>query len=112
MSKPLEITLPSRKAFEAALADNQRLDPRERADLERVFESLIEWQVNPRPRYWYARNGGLQFLPMGLSGPLAQTTALFHQVQKHTRPAAVPYSPEESWKSWCEILLPSRTTRT
>ena len=73
----MNITLPSRREFEAALADNQRLDPRERADLERVFESLIEYQVNPRPRYWYARNGGLQFLPMGLSGPLAQTTALF-----------------------------------
>jgi hypothetical protein len=105
MSKPLEITLPSRKAFEAALADNQRLDPRERADLERVFESLIEYQVNPRPRYWYARNGGLQFLPMGLSGPLAQTTALFHQVQKHTRPAAVPYSPEDTWQQWNYITL-------
>lgn len=60
MSKPLEITLPSRKEFEAALADNQRLDPRERADLERVFESLIEYQVNPRPpllvcsKWWLA----------------------------------------------------------
>lgn len=112
MSKPLEITLPSRKEFEAALADNQRLDPRERADLERVFESLIEYQVNPRPRYWYARNGGLQFLPMGLSGPLAQTTALFHQVQRHTMPKAVPYSPECTWGAWGEILLPSRTACT
>lgn len=112
MSQPLEITLPSRREFNAALADNQRLDPQERADLQRVFESLIEYQVNPRPRYWYARNGGLQFLPMGLSGPLAQTTALFHQVQKHTMPKAVPYTPEESWKSWGEILLPSRTACT
>lgn len=100
MSKPLEITLPSRRSFNAALADNQRLDPRERADLERVFESLIEYQVNPRPRYWFARNGGLQFLPMGLSGPLAQTTALFHQVQKHTRPALPPNAPECTWGAW------------
>lgn len=100
MSKPLEIILPSRKAFEAALADNQRLDPRERADLIRVFDSLVEWQVNPRPRYWYARNGGLQFLPMGLSGPLAQTTALFHQVQKHSRPALPPNAPECTWGAW------------
>ncbi len=105
MSKPLEITLPSRREFEAALANNQRLDPRERADLARVFESLIEYQVNPRPRYWYARNGGLQFLPMGLSGPLAQTTALFHKVQKHTRPAAAPYSPEDTWAAWGYVTL-------
>ena len=105
MSQPLEITLPSRREFNAALADNQRLDPRERADLERVFESLIEYQVNPRPRYWYARNGGLQFLPMGLSGPLAQTTTLFHQVQRHTMPKAVPYSPEETWQQWGHITL-------
>ncbi len=105
MSKPLEITLPSRREFERALADNQRLDPQERADLQRVFESLIEYQVNPRPRYWYARNGGLQFLPMGLSGPLAQTTALFHQVQRHTMPKAVPYSPEETWQQWGHITL-------
>lgn len=96
----MDFTLPSRREFEAALADNQRLDPQERADLTRVFESLIEYQVNPRPRYWYARNGGLQFLPMGLSGPLAQTTDLFYKVQRHTKPALPPNAPECTWGAW------------
>ena len=108
----MNITLPSRREFEAALAEHQRLDCYQLADMRRAFDALIEWQVNPRPRNWNSRYGSLQCLPDNLKGPLEVVKKTLYALQKYTKPAAVPHSPEESWKSWGEILLPSRTACT
>jgi hypothetical protein len=108
----MNITLPSRREFERSLAEHKRLDCYQIADMMLAFDSLVEWQVSPRPRNWNSRHGSIQCLPDNLKGPLLDVKLKFYALQKQTKPEAVPRSPEESWKSWGEILLPSRTTRT
>lgn len=98
-------TLPSRREFEAALAEHQRLDCYQLADMRRAFDSLVEWQVNPRPRNWSSRYGSLQCLPDNLRGPLQEVKLKFYDLQRYTRPTAVSYSPEETWQQWGYITL-------
>ncbi|MFQ1910057.1 hypothetical protein ACK356_11345 [Aeromonas veronii] len=105
MSKPLEIILPSRKEFEAALAEHKRLDCYQLADMRRAFDSLVEWQVSPRPRNWNSRHGSIQCLPDNLRGPLQEVKLKFYALQKHVKPAAVPYAPEDTWAAWGYVTL-------
>lgn len=101
----MNITLPSRREFEAALAEHKRLDLYQIADMRRAFDALVEWQVNPRPRNWNSRYGSLQCLPDNLRGPLKEVKETFYALQKFSRPAAVPYSPEDTWAAWGYITL-------
>ncbi|MFM4649264.1 hypothetical protein [Aeromonas bivalvium] len=105
MSQPLEITLPSRREFERSLAEHKRLDLYQIADMCRAFDALIQWQIDPRPRNWNSRHGSLQCLPDNLRGPLKEVKETFYALQKFSRPAAVPYSPEETWQQWGHITL-------
>ena len=98
-------TLPSRREFEAALAEHQRLDCYQLADMRRAFDALIEWQVSPRPRNWSSRYGSLQCLPDNLRGPLEVVKTTFYALQKFTRPAPAPYSPEDTWAAWGYVTL-------
>ncbi|MEH8126812.1 hypothetical protein Q7I26_01445 [Aeromonas veronii] len=70
-----------------------------------AFDALIQWQVNPLPRNWNSRYGSLQCLPDNLRGPLKEVKETFYALQKFSRPAAVPYSPEETWQQWGHITL-------
>ncbi|WP_429231350.1 hypothetical protein [Aeromonas veronii] len=99
------LILPSRREFERALADHKRLDCYQIADMRLAFDALIEWQVNPRPRNWNSRYGSLQCLPDNLRGPLKEVKETFYALQKFSRPAAVPYSPEDTWQQWSYITL-------
>ncbi|MFQ1843846.1 hypothetical protein ACK36U_17995 [Aeromonas veronii] len=101
----MDLTLPSRLEFERSLAEHKRLDCYQIADMHRAFDALIEWQVNPRPRNWNSRYGSLQCLPDNLKGPLKEVKETFYALQKFSRPAAVPYSPEETWQQWGHITL-------
>ena len=101
----MNITLPSRREFEAGLAEHKRLDCYQIADMQLAFDALIQWQVNPRPRSWNSRYGSLQCLPDNLRGPLKEVKETFYALQKFSRPAAVPYSPEETWQQWGHITL-------
>lgn len=100
MSQPLEITLPSRRQFEAALADHKRLDCYQIADMQLAFDALIQWQIDPRPRNWNSRYGSLQCLPDNLKGPLLDVKLKFYALQKQTKPEAVPFAPECTWGAW------------
>ena len=101
----MNLTLPSRLEFERALAEHQRLDCYQLADMRRAFDALIEWQVSPRPRNWNSRHGSLQCLPDNLKGPLQEVKETFYALQKFSRPAPAPYSAEESWQQWGYITL-------
>lgn len=101
----MNFTLPSRREFERALAEHQRLDSYQRADIQRAFDGLIEWQVNPRPRNWNSRHGSIQCLPDNLKGPLEVVKKTFYALQKHTKPAAVPYAAEETWQQWGYVVI-------
>lgn len=101
----MNITLPSRREFKASLAEHKRLDCYQIADMMLAFDSLVEWQVSPRPRNWNSRYGSLQCLPDNLRGPLKEVKETFYALQKFSRPAAVPYSPEETWQQWGHITL-------
>ncbi|MFM5225074.1 hypothetical protein ACET93_07765 [Aeromonas veronii] len=101
----MNLTLPSRREFERALAEHQRLDCYQLADMRRAFDALIEWQVSPRPRNWSSRHGSIQCLPDNLKGPLKEVKLAFYLLQKFTRPAPAPYSAEESWQQWGYITL-------
>ena len=96
----MEITLPSRVEFERSLAEHQRLDCYQLADMKLAFDALIQWQIDPRPRNWNSRYGSLQCLPDNLRGPLLDVKLKFYALQKHVKPAAVPYSPECTWGAW------------
>lgn len=101
----MNLTLPSRREFERALAEHQRLDCYQLADMRRAFDALIEWQVSPRPRNWSSRHGSIQCLPDNLKGSLQDVKLKFYALQKHTKPEAVPYSPEDTWQQWGYITL-------
>lgn len=101
----MNLTLPSRREFERALAEHQRLDCYQLADMRRAFDALIEWQVSPRPRNWSSRHGSIQCLPDNLKGSLQEVKLKFYALQKHTKPEAVPYSPEDTWQQWGYITL-------
>lgn len=101
----MDFTLPSRVEFERALAEHKRLDCYQLADMRSAFDALIEWQVSPRPRNWSSRYGSLQCLPDNLKGPLLDVKLKFYALQKHTKPAAVPYSPEDTWAAWGYVTL-------
>jgi hypothetical protein len=103
--KGMNITLPSRREFERALAEHQRLDCYQLADMRRAFDALIEWQVSPRPRNWNSRHGSLQCLPDNLKGPLKEVKLKFYALQKQTKPEAVPYAPEDTWAAWDYVTL-------
>lgn len=105
MSKPLEITLPSRREFERSLAEHRRLDNYQLADMRLAFDALIQWQIDPRPRNWHGRHGSIQCLPDNLRGPLQEVKLKFYALQKQTKPAAVPYSPEDTWAAWGYVTL-------
>ncbi len=101
----MNLILPSRREFERALAEHQRLDCYQLADMRRAFDALIEWQVSPRPRNWSSRHGSIQCLPDNLKGSLQEVKLKFYALQKHTKPEAVPYSPEDTWQQWGYITL-------
>lgn len=101
----MDLTLPSRLEFERSLAEHKRLDCYQLADMRRAFDALIEWQVSPRPRNWSSRYGSLQCLPDNLRGPLQEVKLKFYALQKQTKPAAVPYSPEDTWAAWGYVTL-------
>lgn len=101
----MDFTLPSRREFEAALAEHKRLDCYQLADMRRAFDALIEWQVSPRPRNWNSRHGSIQCLPDNLKGSLQEVKLKFYALQKHTKPEAVPYSPEDTWQQWGYITI-------
>lgn len=96
----MNITLPSRREFERSLAEHKRLDLYQIADMCRAFDALIQWQIDPRPRNWNSRHGSLQCLPDNLKGSLQEVKLKFYALQKHTKPEAVPYSPECTWGAW------------
>ena len=98
-------TLPSRREFEAALAEHQRLDCYQLANMRLAFDALVEWQVSPRPRNWNSRHGSIQCLPDNLKGPLEVVKKTFYALQKFTRPAPAPYSPEDTWAAWGYVTL-------
>ena len=96
----MDFTLPSRVEFERSLAEHQRLDCYQLADMKLAFDALIQWQIDPRPRNWNSRHGSLQCLPDNLRGPLEVVKKTFYALQKHTKPEAVPHSPECTWGAW------------
>lgn len=108
----LEVTLPSRRDFKVAL-DAARLDSTGRNDLNLIYDSAISWQLDPRPRYWLAKFGGFVSLPQGLpKGPLREAMSAYLSIRAHCIEAtATKPRIDESWQSWGEILLPSRTNR-
>ena len=101
----MNLILPSRREFERSLAEHKRLDCYQIADMMLAFDSLVEWQVSPRPRNWNSRHGSIQCLPDNLKGSLQDVKLKFYALQKHVKPAAVPYSPEDTWAAWGYVTL-------